>query len=202
MPRKTRIILTDYPHHVVQRGNNKSKLFREIKDSETYLRFLKEYAQEESIDIVSYCLMPNHIHLLAIPRVDGSLQKMMHRLNISFAQYINKKYGRSGALYEGRYFCALVNNERYLWAVCRYIELNPVRAGMVGNPTHYVWSSARFHMNKINFDPVVEKPVWEYYTDKTSYQTFLSSSDRTSNDDDLMITLSTFRNESIGNHAL
>jgi len=199
MPRKTRIILIGHPHHVVQRGNNKSKLFREIKDSKTYLNLLREYSQEEFVDIVSYCLMPNHIHLLAIPRVEGALQKMMHRLNISFAQYINKKYTRSGALYEGRYFCSLVNNERYLWAVCRYIELNPVRSGMVGNPTQYAWSSARFHMNKINFDPVVQKPIWEYYSGKTSYQNFLNESGQASNDNNLMITISTFRNESIGN---
>jgi putative transposase len=131
------------PFHVVQRGNNRSVCFGAIADYERYLALLRERALWHGVARHASVLMTNHIHLLATPRDAGGLADMMKALSQLYAQYINRKYGRSGSLWQGRFRSCLVDSDRYLLTCQRYIETNPVRAGMVMHPADYPWSSFR-----------------------------------------------------------
>ena len=146
MPRIARAVAVGFPHHVIQRGNNREKIFFAEVTREKYLNWLKEYADLWGVKILAYCLMTNHIHLLVKPDKMESLAKMMQGLNVSYTRYINKRYKRTGRLLEGRYHSCIIDEEPYLWAVARYIEQNPLRAGMVKAPEEYPYSSARAHI--------------------------------------------------------
>ncbi len=143
MPRIARAVATGYPHHVIQRGNNKEKVFFDKEDRERYLSLLKKYSDKWDSPILAYCLMSNHVHLLTRPDMEESLYKMMQGVTLCYTQYINRKYERTGRLWESRYHSCIVDKERYLWAVARYIEQNPVRAKMVKRVEDYLYSSAR-----------------------------------------------------------
>ena len=161
MPRIARAVAAGYPHHVVQRGNNKEKVFFSRKDKEQYLSFLKKYSEKWKSPILAYCLMSNHVHLLAKPYEEESLYKMMQGLTLCYTQYVNRKYQRSGRLWESRYHSCIVDKDRYLWAVARYIEQNPVRAKMVEKVEDYPYSSARAHIkgtkNEVLGEEIFEK---------------------------------------------
>jgi putative transposase len=122
MPRIARAIATGFPHHIVQRGNNKEKVFFEKEDKERYLSLLSKYANKWNSTILAYCLMDNHVHLLAKPKSGESLYKMMQGVTFCYTQYVNKKYKKTGRLWESRYYSCIVDKERYLWSVARYIE--------------------------------------------------------------------------------
>jgi len=150
MPRVARIVAVGYPHHIIQRGNNRQAVFYDNEDRQFYLDLLKKYSRECENKVHAYCLMDNHVHILLTPRYDNSLAKNMQKLSLRFTQHINKKNKRTGRLWECRFHSSLVDNENYLWAVCRYIERNPVRANMVDKPAQYEWSSANTrHRNNI-----------------------------------------------------
>lgn len=142
MPRTARIVAQGYPHHIVQRGNNKQDVFFDDQDRLFYLNLLKKYSKDCASKVHAYCLMRNHVHILVTPERDDSLAKTMQKLSLTFTQHINKKYGRTGRLWECRFHSTLVDKDNYLWAVCRYIERNPVRAKIVDVPSTYEWSSA------------------------------------------------------------
>ncbi len=137
-----------FPHHVIQRGNNRERVFFEKADRKLYLSLLRKYAAKWNSPIMSYCLMNNHVHLLTKPGSVESLYKMMQGLTLCYTQYINRTYGRSGRLWESRYHSCIVGQEKYLWAVARYIEQNPVRAGMVEKAEDYLYSSACAHVSR------------------------------------------------------
>ena len=142
MPRLPRLNLAGVPQHVVQRGNNKQVCFFVENDYVVYLSKLKEYGEKYSVSIHSYILMTNHVHLLLTPEKEGrGVSQLMQSLGRYYVRYINKTHGRTGTLWEGRFKSTLVDSERYLLTVSRYIELNPVRALMVDHPAEYVWSS-------------------------------------------------------------
>ncbi|NWN81519.1 MAG: transposase [Halomonas sp.] len=142
MPRRARLLLPNTPMHLVQRGNNRGTCFRFHSDAERYLELLDEARHLHRVDIHAYVLMTNHVHLLASPRHDPhDISAMMKRLGQRYVQYFNKRHERSGRLFQGRYHSCLVGEEAYLFACYRYIELNPVRAGMVLRPEEYRWSS-------------------------------------------------------------
>jgi len=143
MPRKNRYIIPHIPHHVFQRGNNRQEIFPDKKDKDYFLFKLSEYAHKNDIAIGSYCLMSNHFHLLVYPLSREGLVNLM-----KFTQYINKKYKRTGKLWENRYKLHIVD-PNYEWIVARYIEQNPVRAGMVNRAEDYKYSSARAHLNDV-----------------------------------------------------
>jgi len=147
MPRLGRTVAPGYPHHVVQRGNNRENVFFEKEDRTKYLSLLNKYAFKWNAPIMAYCLMSNHIHLLTKPLSEESLFKMMQGLTLCYTQYINRMYGRTGRLWESRYHSCIVDHDKYLWAVARYIEQNPVRAKMVERAEDYSYSSARAHVN-------------------------------------------------------
>lgn len=143
MPRQPRLILPDVPVHVIQRGNNRQACFYADEDYLFYLDHLAKQSEKAGCAIHAYCLMTNHVHLLLTPRNAESAGLMMKGLGQRYVQYINRTYRRSGTLWEGRFKSCITREESYVLACYRYIELNPVRAGMVEHPAEYRWSSYR-----------------------------------------------------------
>lgn len=141
MPRSRRVEAPNVPLHVIQRGNNRAACFFGDIDRRFYLRSLTEMAARRGVAIHAYVLMTNHVHLLATPREVGAVALMLQDLGRKYVRVINTIHERTGTLWEGRYKSSLVADERYLLACHRYIELNPVRAGMVDAPVRYPWSS-------------------------------------------------------------
>ncbi|WP_101756922.1 transposase [Oceanicoccus sp. KOV_DT_Chl] len=141
MPRKPRYFLPNVPVHVVQRGHSRSPVFFEAQDYATYSYWVKEAALRYEIDVHAFVLMTNHVHLLMTPKLSGSVSKFMQYVGRRYVPYFNHKYGKSGSIWEGRFKASLVQDDRYLLTVMRYIELNPVRALMVELPSQYRWSS-------------------------------------------------------------
>jgi REP-associated tyrosine transposase len=141
MPRRGRIVLAGVPVHAVQRGNNRSPCFVADEDRSFYLFHLGRGLTRFGCELHAYCLMTNHVHLLVTPRDADSCALLMKHLGQLHSQYFNKLYSRTGSLWEGRFRSCLVQSERYLLTCYRYIELNPVRAGLVAHPRGYRWSS-------------------------------------------------------------
>ena len=145
MPRRPRIKLADVPQHLVQRGVNREPCFFAEEDCHCYLHWLQEAAADWRCAIHAYALMTNHVHLLVTSQTTEGPAKLMQSLGRRYVQYINRHYKRSGTLWEGRYKSSAVQAEDYLLACQRYIELNPVRADMVADPSQFRWSSYRRH---------------------------------------------------------
>lgn len=143
MPRLPRFNLVDVPQHVIQRGNNRQVCFFEPDDYLFYLDCLKTASGNSGCDVHAYVLMTNHVHILATPRRDHAIPRMMQSIGRRYVQYVNKRNKRTGTLWEGRYRASLVEAERYLLTCYRYIELNPVRARGLATttPGDYRWSS-------------------------------------------------------------
>ncbi len=157
MPRIARAVAVGFPHHIIQRGNNKEKVFFEEEDRQKYLELLKKYSDKWECPILAYCLMNNHVHLLVRPKREESLYKMMQGLTLCYTQYINRKYEKTGRLWESRYHSCIVDREHYLWAAARYIEQNPKRAKIVKKEEEYPYSSARAHVAGRRDDILGEK---------------------------------------------
>lgn len=147
MPRAPRLDLPGVPQHVVQRGNNRNACFFRRSDRDRYLYYLAIAAAAQDCRIHAYVLMTNHVHLLVTPAVHGAVGRMMQDLGRRYVRVINDATGRTGTLWEGRYKSCLVDSEAYLLACYRYVELNPVRAGLVRDPGRYAWSS--YHANAL-----------------------------------------------------
>ena len=145
MPRKPRLEVVGLPHHLVQRGVNRQTVFFDHNSYLTYLNLLQKYADLHQVHIHCWCLMTNHVHLLATPLQTGSLSRMMQNLNRAYVQITNMRFHRTGHLWAGRFKASLIEHEQYLFTCMRYIELNPVRAGIVKHPNDYLWSS--WHAN-------------------------------------------------------
>ncbi|GAB4344272.1 MAG: transposase [Gammaproteobacteria bacterium] len=141
MPRRARSYIAGMPYHVIQRGNNREACFIESENYQFYLELWRQVSKRYEVQVHAYCLMTNHIHVLATPERRSALSDTMRVVGSRYAQYINRKYRRTGTLWEGRHRASLVQSERYLLTCSRYIELNPVRAGMVARPEEYCWSS-------------------------------------------------------------
>ena len=159
MPRIARAVAPGFPHHVVQRGNNRADVFFSPEDSDVYLYLLKIYADKWNTPVISYCLMTDHVHLLVKPFSDMSLRKMMQGVALCYTQHVNRKYKRTGRLWESRYHSCIVDQESYLWAVARYIEQNPVRSMIVEHPEEYAYSSARAHLDLLH-DPILGEDLF------------------------------------------
>jgi putative transposase len=141
MPRRERYFLPDQPLHVIQRGNDRQAIFFAADDYARYRDWLHEGACRHLCAIHAYVLMTNHVHLLVTPAAAESVPRLMQSLGRRYVRYVNDVYRRTGTLWEGRYRAAPVDSEAYLLTCQRYIELNPVRAGMVADPAGYAWSS-------------------------------------------------------------
>lgn len=141
MARKPRFNLPGVPQHVIQRGNNREPCFYGDGDYQRYLGDLREAADRNDCRLHAYVLMTNHVHLLMTPMAEHGVTHLMQDLGRKYVRYINHNYQRTGTLWEGRYKSSLIDSEAYLLVCMRYIELNPVRAGMVQHPGEYRWSS-------------------------------------------------------------
>ena len=160
MPRPPRPDLAKVPQHVIQRGNDRQACFFHEDDCLTYLTLLREAALRHGCAVHAYVLMTNHVHLLVTPAEQGAVSRMMQMLGRNYVTHVNARYRRTGTLWEGRYKSCLVDSEDYVLACYRYIELNPVRAGMVVKPSEYRWSSHRCNASG-EPDPLV-RPHAEY----------------------------------------
>ena len=145
MPRRARLALPGIAWHIIQRGNNRSACFYAEGDYRKYLRILQEQACAFDCAVHAYVLMTNHVHLLVTPVRQAGASLMMKHLGQRYVQYVNRTYRRTGTLWEGRFRSCLAQDEGYVLACYRYIERNPVRAGMVDHPAEYSWSS--YHAN-------------------------------------------------------
>jgi len=160
MPRRARIVFADVPVHIIQRGHNRGPCFFADRDYVRYLHYLRDFATEFGCVVHAYCLMTNHVHLLLTPQTADGCALLMKRLGQRYVQYVNRIYGRSGTLWEGRFRSALVQSERYLLVCSRYIELNPVRAGMVCHPRQYRWSSYRANAEGLMSDLIMPHDLY------------------------------------------
>ena len=145
MPRRSRMYLPGYTYHVVQRGNNREACFFEVENYHKYLQLMQEVLPRYGNQLHAYCLMTNHVHLLLTPEESSSISNLLKVVCSRYASYMNRKYHRTGTLWEGRHKASAVDAEGYLLKCYRYIELNPVAACMVRRPEEYRWSS--YHAN-------------------------------------------------------
>src|SRR5437762_13869192 len=121
MPRLPRTVVPDLPHHVTQRGNRRERVFFTRRDRRAYLAWLRQYAERWHVDLLAYCLMANHIHLVAVPSAADGLQRMLKPLHSRYAQRINRLRGWKGHVWQGRFFSSALD-ERHMWAAIRYVE--------------------------------------------------------------------------------
>ncbi len=160
MPRQQRYRLPGVPQHVIQRGNNRQVTFFDESDYSRYLEDLQEATEQWDCDVHAYVLMTNHVHLLMTPNQEEGIAKVMQSVGRKYVRYINGVYRRSGTLWEGRYKSSVIQSDRYLLTCYRYIEMNPIRAGMVENPGDYRWSSYRFNAHGQPDRLVTEHPEY------------------------------------------
>lgn len=149
MSRIARIVVPGCPHHMIQRGNRRQDVFFNANDRKIYLNILHKNAVKYGIDIWAYCLMNNHVHLIAVPKYGNSFARGFSETHKRYTNYINKREGWVGHLWQGR-FLSFPLDERHLYAAVRYVENNPVRAGLVNNAEEYTWSTARAHVKGIH----------------------------------------------------
>lgn len=154
MARLSRLTLPGYPHHVIQRGNNGQAIFASAADYQTLLDLLGENARKFAVDIHAYVLMSNHFHLLVTPQTLEALPQMMQAVGRRYVRYFNDSQKRSGTLWEGRYKSTLIQADRHLLACMSYIDLNPVRAGLVAQARDYRWSS-HAHYTGLHIDKLI-----------------------------------------------
>jgi putative transposase len=154
MARLPRLVVPGQPHHIIQRGNDRQAIFREAADYLKFIDWLREGSKQFKVAIHAYVLMTNHVHLLATPADAQGLSKMMQWIGRHYVPYFNQKYQRTGTLWEGRFKATVIDSERYLMTCSRYIELNPVRAGMVVAASDYSWSSYQHHIG-MKVDPLI-----------------------------------------------
>jgi putative transposase len=175
MPRIARVIAARYPHHITQRGNNREDAFFTDEDKSFYLRTLKSYCEKWRVQVWAYCLMTNHVHILAVPSDEESLSRCIGSTNLLYTQYINRRYKRSGRLWQNRFFSTIIEAEPYLWAVVRYIEQNPVKSKLVGKPEDYKWSSCRANIS--GKGDLLVSDEWLGGKERAAYRKFLMQRD-------------------------
>jgi putative transposase len=146
MARLPRLTLPGCPHHIIQRGNNRQAIFATSADYQLLLDILRENASKFEVHVHAYVLMSNHFHLLATPQTTDGLPKMMQAVGRRYVRYFNQTQQRSGTLWEGRYRSTVIQADHYLLACMAYIDLNPLRAGLVAQPQDYPWSSYRHYL--------------------------------------------------------
>lgn len=145
MPRHARLVVDNVPYHITQRGNRGQDVFFTDDDRRRYLGWLRDYSERYQLELLAYCLMTTHVHVVGLPRSSDSIARVMQILSTRHSQTINALHGWGGHLWQGRFFSTALD-EAHLWSAVRYIELNPVRAGLVTLAQEYPWSSAAFHL--------------------------------------------------------
>jgi len=172
MARLARLVVPGLPHHITQRGNNRREIFLSNDDRFTYLSLIRRYSEKYGVDIIGYCLMTNHIHFIAVPTNGNSLAKAFQTSHMQYAKIFNEKQDTAGHLWHCRYFSCVLG-EQHLLQAARYIESNPVRAGMVDRPWDWKWSSAAFHAG-IGSPDIPVGDLFKYISDAPeSWQEFV-----------------------------
>lgn len=149
MPRTARIVVPNLPYHITQRGNYRQNIFQDNEDRLCYLSWINDYSRKYKLSVFAYCLMDNHVHFIAVPRKEDSLAKVFSISHMRYSQYFNKKKKALGHLWQGRFYSCVLD-EPYLMAALRYVEKNPVRAGIVKKAWRWKWSSAGVHVGQRN----------------------------------------------------
>jgi len=175
VPRISRIVIADLAHHVTQRGNNRQDVFLTDADRVAYLQILKHQAAKCRLEVLGYCLMTNHVHLVVVPQSESSLAQAVGRTHFTYAQRFNTDHARSGHLWQGRFYSCAMERGREL-AALRYVEQNPVRAGLVGEAWRYPWSSAAAHTGQPDASGMLDLKSWQRLSAGLDWQTFLSES--------------------------
>jgi putative transposase len=162
MARLPRLTVPGYPHHIIQRGNNRQAIFGGAADYELLLGLVDEHARKQQVAVHGYVLMSNHFHLLATPETVEGIPQMMQAVGRRYVRNYNLRHARTGTLWEGRYKSTLIQAERYLLACMVYMDLNPVRAAMVADPADYPWSSYPHYIGRKQDKLITPHPIyWE-----------------------------------------
>jgi putative transposase len=168
MPRLARVVVPGYPHPLTQRGNRRQPTFFRPDDYIAYLDLMAEWCAELEVQVWAYCLMPNHVHLIAVPASEDGLRRAIGETHRRYTRHVNFREGWRGHLWQGR-FASSVMDDEHLLAAARYVELNPVRAGLAAEPGAYPWSSAKAHLagcddRLVRVEPLLRlEPKWQTF---------------------------------------
>ena len=174
MTRLRRVVAVNVPHHLTQRGNARQYILNRDEDRAVYLKLLRENIEAYNVSLLGYCLMSNHVHLIAVPTLPDGLALACRNAHGRYAAYWNAIHGASGHAWQGRFYsCPL--DEVHLWAALRYTELNPVRAKMVAEATAWAWSSAAVHSGVVQTDTFLSMDLWQGHWTSTSWSEYLAS---------------------------
>jgi len=176
MARLPRVVVVDVPHHVTQRGNARQVILANDTDRLTYLELLREYSQLYGLGLLGYCLMSNHVHLIAVPHQPEAMSQLLKQAHGRYASYWNAKQSSTGHVWQGRFYsCPL--DEMHLWTALRYVELNPVRAGMVTSAEEWKWSSAAAHCGLAPPSPMLEMERWQKRWTDREWRQFIAEAE-------------------------
>jgi putative transposase len=173
VPRISRVVIPGLAHHVTQRGNNRQDVFLTDADRIAYLQNLKHQATKCRLEVLGYCLMTNHVHLVVVPESETALAQAIGRTHFTHAQRFNAEHGRSGHLWQGRFYSCAMEPGHELSAL-RYVEQNPVRAGLAGEAWRYPWSSAAAHAGQPDPSGMLDPKSWQRLCGGLDWRTFLS----------------------------
>jgi putative transposase len=162
MPRRARVVIPELAHHITQRGNNRQLVFQTADRYRLYLDLLCQYARRHPVQILAYCLMPNHVHPIAVPGTPDALASLLGRVHSEYALASNRAERRTGHLWRNRFFSSPMD-QAYTMRAVRYVELNPVRAGLASLPWEWRWSSAHAHVTAGAADPVLDSEWSDYF---------------------------------------
>ena len=177
MPRQSRIVIPKIPHHISQRGNYRQNVFEHDDDYVQYCVWMNQYSQKYGLDILAYCLMSNHVHFVVVPHDEESLARVFNTLHMRYAQYIHRRHGARGHLWQGRFFSCFMDSD-HLYHAIRYVERNPVRAGMSAVAWDYRWSSAGVHAGLQDADNgPITVCIKDFAMDTTNWREYLHAED-------------------------
>jgi putative transposase len=176
MARLPRVVVVDVPHHITQRGNAGQAILANDSDRIAYLDLLRHYSQLHHLSLLGYCLMSNHVHLIAVPRTPQALWHSLKQTHGRYASYWNARQPSTGHVWQGRFYsCPL--DESHLWMALRYVELNPVRASMVTSADQWRWSSAAAHCESADPDPALDLQRWSERWTTLEWRAFLAEAE-------------------------
>jgi putative transposase len=176
MARLPRVVIADVAHHVTQRGNARQVILADDADRLVYLELLREHCQLYPVSLLGYCLMSNHVHLVAVPHTSDALAQCLKQAHGRYASYWNARQSSSGHVWQGRFYsCPL--DEPHLWKALHYVELNPVRAGIVTAAEFWKWSSAAAHCGFTDPDPLLEMERWSNRWTVSEWRAFVSAAE-------------------------
>ncbi len=179
MPRTARVVVPDYPHHITQRGNYRQKIFLDDNDRKQYLAFIANYSRKHNLNILAYCLMDNHVHFVVVPKEADSIARTFSVAHTLYSQYYNKKMNVLGHLWQGRFYSCVLDEKHFI-AASRYVERNPVRAGIVGKPSEYEWSSAKSHVDSL-YKQIIDTSLFFKYLEsgRDKWREFIDEQEKT-----------------------